>query len=273
MGVRIILPWTVAAGIAVAAAGDGWRLVWADEFERDGAPDPAKWSYEEGYVRNNERQYYTRDRRENARVEGGMLVIEARKEKHPIPGRGAGAVATITSASLTTKGRAAWTYGRIMVRARLPAGRGVWPAIWTLGTNMTKVGWPTCGEIDIMEFVGHQPGVVHVNVHTKGFNHLRRNGRGTAFPLADASRAFHVYGVDWTASGLVFHIDGKRVFTCANDGGGVDSWPFDAPQYLLLNLAIGGTWGGRQGVDDSIFPQRFLIDWVRVFERQPADRS
>ena len=119
-----------------------------------------------------------------------------------------------------------------------------------------------------MEFVGHRPGVVHVNVHTMGFNHTRGNGRGTSFPVADASDAFHVYGVDWSPSELLFHVDGKQVFTCANDRTGVDSWPFDAPQYLILNLAIGGTWGGQKGIDDSIFPQQFLIDWVRVFQRR-----
>ena len=252
-----------------AHAADGWRLAWCDEFDKDGAPDPAKWNYEEGFVRNHERQYYTRDRRENARVAKGILIIEARTERFAIPrGGGKEEFADYTSASLTTKNRAAWTYGRIEVKAKLPAGRGTWPAIWTLGRNIDKVGWPTCGEIDIMEFVGHQPGVVFVNVHTKGFNHTRGNGRGTRQPLADASSAFHLYSLEWTPRKLDFGIDGKSVFVCANDDKGVDSWPFDAPQFLILNLAIGGTWGGQKGIDDAIFPQQFLIDFVRVYQRQ-----
>jgi beta-glucanase (GH16 family) len=252
----------------IAQAADGWRLVWSDEFDKDGAPDPAKWNYEEGYVRNHERQYYTRDRRENARVEKGFLIIEARKEKFVITRGGKQEPADYTSASLTTKGRADWTYGRIEVKAQLPAGRGTWPAIWTLGRNIDKVGWPACGEIDIMEFVGHQPGMVFQNVHTKGFNHTRGNGRGAHQPLADASTACHTYSLAWTPQKLDFGLDGKSVFVCANDGTGVDSWPFDAPQYLILNLAIGGAWGGQKGIDDTIFPQRLVIDFVRVYQQQ-----
>ena len=269
MNPRVVVLALLAILSPLLRGADGWELVWSDEFDKDGPPDPAKWTYEEGFVRNGERQFYTMDRRENARVEKGLLVIEARKERYAIPLEKKGGAADYTSASLTTRHRAAWTYGRIEVKAQLPAGRGMWPAIWTLGTNRDQVGWPACGEIDIMEFVGHEPGLVHVNLHTKGYNHTRKNGRGARHPLPDTSSAFHVYALEWTPQALDFAVDGRPVFHMENDGTGVDSWPFDAPQYLILNLAVGGAWGGQKGIDDAIFPQRFLIDYVRVFRRKP----
>jgi len=267
----------ILALCASAAELPGWKLVWSDEFDRAGRPDPAKWTYEEGFIRNRELQFYTANRSENARVEDGCLVIEARKERLPNPAYQPDAperrwaarreFAEYTSASLTTRGLAAWTYGRFEARAKVPSGRGTWPAFWTLGTNIREIGWPTCGELDILEYVGHAPGVVHANVHTRGFNHTRGNGRGASTRVPDAETAFHVYAVEWTPRALAFSVDGKEYFTCSNDGSGVDSWPFDAPQYLILNLAIGGAWGGQQGVDDAIFPQRYLIDYVRVYQR------
>jgi beta-glucanase (GH16 family) len=285
----VMRKWLLLGGMVVGllradgpAATSGWRLVWADEFDRAGLPDAAKWTYEEGFVRNRELQYYTRARKENARVEHGMLIIEARRERFPNARYSAAAPASqwrrhrrearYTSASLTTRGKASWTYGRIEVRAQLPSGRGGWPAIWTLGTNIGEVGWPTCGEMDIMEHVGHEPGRVYANVHTRGFNHLRHNGRGGHLALPDAETAFHVYAVEWSPRALDFFVDGRKFFTCENDGSGLDAWPFDAPQYLILNLAIGGTWGGQEGVDDASFPRRFLIDYVRVYQRAPAAR-
>ncbi len=265
------------ACLALTSWGGEWKLVWSDEFERDGLPDPAKWSYEEGFVRNRELQYYTTNRLENARVEGGFLIIEARREKFPnarfrpdAPERRwqqQREQADYTSASLTTQGRVSWTYGRIEARAKVPSGRGTWPAFWTLGTNRGQVGWPACGEIDILEYVGHEPGVVHANVHTRGYNHARGNGRGARLSVPHAEKEFHVYAVEWTPEKLEFCVDDRKYFTLENDGTGVDSWPFDAPQYLILNLAIGGTWGAQKGVDDAIFPQRYIVDYVRVYQR------
>jgi beta-glucanase (GH16 family) len=259
-----------------------WKLVWADEFDRDGLPDPAKWSYEEGFIRNRELQCYTVGRTNNARTANGLLLIEAHKERFPNPRYQAGAperrwqqqreFAEYTSASLTTRGRAAWTYGRIEVRAKVPSGRGTWPAFWTLGTNNSTVGWPACGEIDILEYVGHEPGVVHANVHTRGYNHARGNGRGARTKVPDAEKAFHVYALEWTPQKMDFFVDERKFFTLANDGKGVDSWPFDAPQYLILNLAIGGSWGGQRGIDDAIFPARYEIDYVRVYQRPGAEK-
>jgi len=258
-----------------AWAGD-WKLVWSDEFDKPGLPDPAKWQYETGFIRNNEQQLYTGERQENARIENGMLIIEARKEhfRNPsfIPNTNATArtrrsreFADYTSASLTTRGKASWTYGRIEVRAKLPAARGTWPAIWTLGTDR-QAGWPACGEIDIMEFVGFEPGVIHANIHTRKYNHVAKTGKGSQIKIADASEAFHVYALEWTAARLDFFVDEQKYFTFHNEGSGREAWPYDKAQYLILNLAIGGTWGGAKGIDDSAFPQRYYIDYVRVYE-------
>jgi beta-glucanase (GH16 family) len=263
---------------AVTARADEWKLVWSDEFDEPGLPDSAKWDYETGFIRNNEQQFYTRARQENARVEKGMLIIEARKEKWPNPSfvpaarlgrprRRNREIAEYTSASLTTHGKAAWTYGRIEVRAQLQSGRGTWPAIWTLGTNIDKVGWPACGEIDIMEFVGFDPGVIHANVHVKKYNHAINTGKGDKITIPDASKAFHVYAMEWDAQHIDFFVDDKKYFTFRNEGTGHDAWPYDKDQYLILNLAIGGSWGGQKGIDDAGFPQRYLIDYVRVYQK------
>ena len=189
---RIFFGILVVVSMPMLAGGEEWKLVWSDEFNKAGLPDAAKWDYETGLVRNHERQFYTRARRENARVENGMLIIEARKEKYRSPSTEPAARseqegrekldhqgADYTSASLTTSGKAAWTYGRIEVRAKLPSGRGTWPAIWTLGTNIDKAGWPSCGEIDIMEFVGFEPGIIHANIHTRKYNHVMKPAKAT----------------------------------------------------------------------------------------------
>jgi DUF1680 family protein/beta-glucanase (GH16 family) len=257
---------------------DQWKLVWSDEFNEPGFPDPEKWSYETGFIANNEAQFYTRERKENARVEGGMLTIEARKERWPNPafdpakkassrGRRNVEAAEYTSARLITRGKAAWTYGRIEARAKLPNGRGTWPAIWTLGTNIGEVGWPACGEIDIMENVGFEPGVIHANIHTKKYNHMAGTNKGDKISIADASSAFHVYAVEWDARQMDFFVDGRRYFTYRNEGSGEAAWPYDKEQFLILNLAIGGDWGGQKGIDNRIFPQRLLIDYVRVYQK------
>src|SRR5688500_14783769 len=232
-------------------------LVWQDEFDGQGLPDAGRWNYEVGLIRNNERQYYTRARTENARLEGGLLVIEARRESFE--------GASYTSASLTS--RATWTHGRIEVRARLPKGRGTWPAIWTLGANIGQVGWPACGEIDIMEHVGFDPGRIHANIHTGAYNHVQRTNKGNNVPVADADDAFHVYEANWSPGQIDVLVDGRRYFTFEKEPGGDAVWPFDKPQYLILNLAIGGGWGGQKGIDDAAFPARFVVDYVRVYQR------
>lgn len=187
----------------------GWRLVWADEFNGKGLPDAGKWTYEEGFIRNNEAQFYTKDRPENVRMENGMLIIESRKEQYQNPLFKEGSkraeerqkVANYTSGSLTTEGKASWNHGRIEVRAKLPAGRGTWPAIWLLGVNRKEVGWPKCGEIDIM---------VHANFHTQSYNHVMKTSKGDKIVVENPSGSFHVYSVEWSTERMDFFVDGKK---------------------------------------------------------------
>ena len=237
----------------------GWTLVFADEFETPGALDPAKWGYEIGYIRNDEKQTYT-SRSENVRAEGGHLVIEARKEAY----QGYG----YTSASINTLGRLELLYGRVEVRAKLPTGNGSWPAIWMLGTNHVQAGWPACGEIDIMENVGFDPLLIHGSVHTAAYNHTIGTQKTASVAVAKPWEDFHVYAMEWFADHIDVFVDGQAYFTFRNEGTGARAWPFDKPQYLLLNLAVGGAWGGQKGVDDSLFPLRYVIDYVRVYQRK-----
>jgi beta-glucanase (GH16 family) len=236
----------------------GWTLAFSDEFDAPGALDPAKWGYEIGYIRNDEKQSYT-SRSENVRVEGGNLVIEGRKEAY----QGYG----YTSASINTQGRFEFLYARVEVRAKLPTGNGAWPAIWMLGTNRTQVGWPTCGEIDIMENVGFDPLRIHGSVHTAAYNHTIGTQKTATLSVANPWDDFHVYAMEWYADHIDVFVDGQKYFTFSNEGTGSRAWPFDKPQYLLINLAIGGSWGGQKGIDDSRFPHRYLIDYVRIYKQ------
>ena len=240
-----------------------WRFgdtpVWRDEFDYKGPPDPARWGYDLGGKGwgNNELQHYT-DQLGNAFVEDGVLAIVARRFKR------AGKT-TYTSARLVSRGKGDFLYGRIEFRARLPVGRGTWGALWMLPTENRHGGWPRSGEIDIMEHVGYDPGQVHVTVHTQAYNHTRKTQRGTQTTVADASTKFHRYRVDWTPDWIRGYIDDAPVFEFANEGTGPDAWPFDQPFHLLMNLAVGGDWGGAQGVDDAAFPAWMEVDYVRVY--------
>lgn len=249
-----------------------WRLVWSDEFDCDGLPDPKKWVEEVGFVRNREEQYYTENRLENARVENGCLVIEARKEQFPNPAyipdsddwRKA-QFANVTSASLTTKGLAGWQYGRVEVMAKIPAGRGTWPAIWMLGTNITEKGWPVCGEIDIMENVGKEPDNIYATVHFSPAKDVKHSSKGGKTAADKPWDGFHMYAVEWNSEKMDFFYDDRLYFTFSlADSDFYGDNPFRKEFYLLINLAIGGAWGGE--VDSSIFPAKYLIDYVRVFE-------
>lgn len=244
------------AEAAARYAGKDWVIVWSDGFSEGRAPSPEKWSYEQGLIRNHELQYYTSDRPENARVENGQLVITGRRENWE--------GSHYTSASLTTKGKFAFTYGKVEIRAKIPTGRGTWPALWLLGED-NKLGWPRCGEIDLMENVGFEPNKLHFTVHTGAFNHVLGTQRGKAVVLDKPWAEYHRYGLIWTHERIEFFLDGEKVSEFANDGKGLDHWPFDSPQYLIINLALGGAWGGRMGVDDSIFPVEFRVDYVRVW--------
>jgi beta-glucanase (GH16 family) len=268
--------WLPAAAVLIslgyAAAAEpppGYKLVWSDEFNYHGLPDPAKWGYEEGFVRNHESQYYTKARAANARVEDGALVIEGRKERFPIERGGQPArEAQYTSASLITLGKASWQYGRIEVRARLPHGKGVWPAIWMMGANEPQVGWPACGEVDVMEFVGHTPDRVFATVHW-GSDYRHHQSAGQSLKVSQPWEDFHVYAVEWTPERMDFFYDQ----TCyhrfqVQKAAAKEENAFRRPHYLLLNLALGGEWGGQ--IDDALLPQRFVVDYVRVYQKAPA---
>lgn len=233
--------------------------VWTDEFDYTGVPDPAKWGYDLGGHGwgNNELQHYT-DRPENASVADGLLTITARRE--PTEG------SEYSSARLVTKDKGDFLYGRFEIKAKLPTGKGTWPAIWMLPTDWAYGGWPKSGEIDIMEHVGYDQDRVHITVHTEAFNHGIGTQVGKNKVIAGASTDFHLYRVDWTPADIKGYIDDQLVFTFINSGKGYKEWPFDKRFHLLLNIAVGGNWGGAQGVDPEVYPQEMVVDYVRVYE-------
>lgn len=245
--------------ISVSAQEKKWKQVWGDEFNYTGLPDTTKWTAEVGGHGwgNAELQYYTAGRKENARVENGLLTIEARKENWQ--GK------SYTSARLITKNKGDWQYGKIEVKAKLPKGRGTWPAIWMLG-SVPKLRWPDDGEIDIMEHVGFNQGAVHASVHCKKYYHVINTQKTDTIQVKDCSENFHVYSVEWNKESVKVAVDGNVYFTFNNEHTGYDAWPFDNKMFLLLNIAVGGGWGGKMGVDESIWPQKMEIDYVRVYQ-------
>jgi len=259
---RILLPALAVLGFVSCGSQEvqpRLDLVWAEEFNADGPPDQSTWGYEAGFIRNQEAQYYTVGRLENARVEGGCLVIESRREDYA----GAG----YTSASVNTLGKREFLYGRIEVRAKIPTGAGSWPAIWMMGTDITQAGWPECGEIDIMENVGYEPDTIYATVHTPGsVNDPGRVDRGGRITVPAPYADFHVYAVEWHPDRLEFYVDEAKYFTYRKDDRYPAYWRFGKPFYILLNTAIGGTWGGQHGIDDGIFPLKYSIDYVRYYQ-------
>ena len=239
----------------------GYKLVWSDEFDTPGLPDESKWGYDTsrnstGWY-NSELQYYAAERLENARVENGQLIITARKESLNKAADYGGQL--YSSSRLLTRDKAAWTYGFFEVRAMLPCGMGTWPAIWTLGTGGA---WPDDGELDIMEQVGKDPARIFGTTHSKLSGGV---GIGGAMQLPDACSAFHNYQMTWTADHVLFGIDNVNYFEFKKvKTDTYAAWPFDKPQYLILNLAIGGALGGP--VDDNIFPVQMKIEHVRVYQ-------
>ena len=271
----------VLSGLVVRKPGASERgeLAWSDEFDTDGAPDPTNWNIEEwaaGIV-NDEDQVYTA-RSKNVRVADGYLVIEGHKEEYE--------GGQYTSGRLQSSGNADFLYGRIDVRARLPQGQGTWPAIWMLSSRPFTYAttcqdeedwqgsddcdaWPNSGEIDIMEHVGYQEGHIHGTVHSKAFHWTVWNQRKGRILIDNVADEFHVYSLEWTPERIDIYVDDTVYLTYINEGNGWEEWPFDQPFHMILNLAIGGAWGKAGGpIDDSIFPQRMLIDYVRVY-RQP----
>lgn len=232
---------------------------WADEFDYTGLPLDTKWDYDLGGSGwgNNEKQLYTNSP-SNVNVGGGLLTITAKKEN--VNGM------AYTSTRLVTRNKLDVLYGRIEVKAKLPTGRGTWPAIWMLPTDRAYGEWPKSGEIDIMEHVGYDQNKVHFSTHTEAYYFKINTAKTSSKTIPDASTAFHLYRVDWTPYAIRGYFDNVLVFEFANEGTGYKVWPFDKRFHVLLNLAIGGDWGGAQGIDDSIFPQKFEIDYVRYYK-------
>jgi len=241
-----------------------YQLVWSDEFDEGEKPNPTHWTYETGGSGwgNNELQYYTNGL--NAMIEDGKLIIEARNE--PYGGR------EYTSTRLISRYKADFKYGRFEIFAKLPYGTGTWPAIWMMPTSSFYGTWPNSGEIDIMEHVGYNQNIVHGSIHTKAYNHKIGTQRGGSKTVSTASTEFHLYSIEWLPDRILFFIDGVRFFSympslslnCPTK----DHWPFDINFFLIFNIAIGGDWGGVRGVDDTIFPQRLEIDYVRVYQSE-----
>jgi len=248
-------------------SGSGWNLVWSDEFNGpDGSPpDPGKWTFDTGGKGwgNQELECYT-NRLQNAQIKSGNLVITARKENITCSD---GVSRDYTSARLKTQGLFSQAYGRFEARIKIPAGQGMWPAFWMLGSNISSVHWPASGEIDIMENIGKEPGTVHGSLHGPGT--LKRTTDATApFSLPagqNFSDDFRVYAVEWEPATIRFYVDTNlyTTFTQSQWPAG-ETWVFDHPFFLLLNLAIGGTWPGSPD-NTTVFPQQMLVDYVRVY--------
>ena len=256
-----------SALLTLSASAQTWRLVWSDEFSQPAGsvPDSSKWAFDlggDGWG-NNELEYYT-SRTNNARIEGGKLVIDARRET--LGNR------EYTSARLLTKGKWSWQYGRIEARIQIPRGQGIWPAFWMMATNIDAVGWPDGGEIDIMENIGKEPQIVHGTIHGPGYSGA--GGVGGQIVLPGNSKFaddFHLFAIEWETNRIRWFVDDTNYFTATPASLPKGSkWVFTTPQFLLLNLAVGGNWPGNPD-DKTEFPQRMLVDYVRVYTKTKAN--
>jgi beta-glucanase (GH16 family) len=238
------------------------KLVYFEDFNENGLPSTERWKYDVGNHGwgNNEDQYYTENRLENARVEDGKLIITAMKEDYE--------GSKFTSARLLSKD--SWLYGRFEINAKLPSGRGTWPAIWMLPVDWSYGGWPESGEIDIMEHVGHNHGVVHGSTHSLKYNWPNNTQKTATINVENVDTEFHTYALEWTPGKIEVFVDQVSYFVSTFDPekdteDGWKAWPFDKPFHLILNIAVGGFWGGAEGIDESIFPQTMEIDWIKVY--------
>lgn len=276
---RILVPTILmAGGLLLVLAGYGqskgnpsnpenqnsavWKLIWSDEFNYTGFPDSTKWSYDTlgnsfGWG-NNEKQYYTSNHKQNGWVENGHLTIVARIDS--MGGK------PYTSVRLRSKGKGDWLYGRFEIRAKNPTGRGTWPAIWMLPSDNEYGRWPASGEIDIMENVGYNPDTIVGSAHTQKYNHTIGTQKNAKIYAPTNYTEFHVYALEWEPNEYRLYLDNQHYFTFKNEKAGYAVWPFDKKFHLLLNLAIGGNWGGARGIDTSLFPQKFEVDYVRVYQ-------
>ena len=239
-----------------------FNLVFADEFDVDGAPNPEFWSFDIGTGQNgwgnNELQFYT-DRPENVVVQNGYLIITARQEMFQ--------GSSYTSARIKTENLFSKKYGRFEARMKLPLGRGMWPAFWMLGSNFSEVGWPQCGEIDIMEYLGHRPTEVFGTLHGPGFAGGESIGKTFTLPKGRFDTDFHVFGIEWTENYVNWYVDdvlySQITRAKVEEEGG--EWVFDNDFFMILNLAVGGNLPGSPNAQ-TMFPQRMIVDYVRVYQ-------
>jgi len=241
-------------------SAQNWVKVWSDEFDQTGLPDSTKWQYEVGMIRNSEYQYYTSKRLENARIENSNLIIEARNENQ------FGNGSTCTSASLYSQFKGDWKYGKIEIMAKIPTGKGTWPALWLMPSNSEYGGWPKSGEIDIMENVGFDPDNIFFTAHYEGLGGSGQDSNGSSHTFNQPYAKFLKYSIIWSPDKIEWYVDDVLYHTYTKTLADYRVWPFDKEFYLILNLAIGGSWGAQQGVDPSIFPSKYYIDYVKVYQ-------
>jgi len=231
------------------------RLVWEEQFDGSNL-DKSSWNFELGDGcphlcgwGNNEKQFYTD---QNYQVKDGFFTISAKLNE-----------GKYTSTKITTKGKKEFQYGKIEVRAKLPKGKGIWPAAWMLGSNIDEAGWPLCGEIDILEYVGRLPETIFTTLHTADSHGNSKNTKKEQ--ISGIEEGFHIYAIDWNKDRIEFYIDQQLFYTFRPEEKNIETWPFDQPFYLILNMAVGGHFGGKE-IDNSIFPQSFIIDYIKVFQ-------
>lgn len=245
---------------------DEWVLVWSDNFDYSGLVDSTKWSYDtrgnEYSWGNSEQQHYTHSDSANAYVSNGLLRIVARLDS--LGGK------RYTSARLITKGKGDWLYGKFVIRAKLPNGVGSWSAIWMLPTDWEYGPWPNSGEIDIMENVGYAADTVLATAHTKLFNHVLNTQVSGQIFVERPYHEFHVYSLEWEPGEWRAYVDDIHYYTHTNDGSGFGAWPFDKRFHLILNLAVGGSLGGKHGIDNSAFPMVMEVDYVKVYQKKSS---
>ena len=236
------------------AQSKGKKLVWEEQFNTKELNEK-DWNYELGDGcpncgwGNNERQLYTKN---NHHLVDGNLIITANKKEEKY-----------TSTRINTKGKREFKYGFIEARAKIPRGQGIWPAFWMLGSNIDKVGWPKCGEIDILEYVGKEPSIIFTSLHTQDSHGNTINTKKTK--IENIEQGFHLYAIDWTKEKIDFFVDNILVYTFNPAVKDQNTWPYDQPFFILLNVAIGGNFGGP-AVDDAIFPQEFIVDYIKVYQ-------
>lgn len=247
----------------LSASSQSYKMVWSDEFNGKGKPDPTKWGYEDGYIRNDELQYYTRNK-ENARQKDGNLEIVVRKAKKPIKGDKYGTPATFdySSGSIITLGKADFKYGKIEGRFKMPNGKGLWACFWTLGTSIKEIGWPKCGEIDIFEHINSEK-LIYGTAHwaDAANKHVSKGGKTAELDVTQ----WHTYSIEWTPNAIKWLVDGVQFHELNILDGNNSTQEFHMPHYILINLPIGGSWPGSPDATTKL-PATMYCDYVRVYE-------